>query len=243
MKFREFRKLGWTAVAAALALLVGTVPLAAYGSKPKVKPSTVRAPKTTARPSTSTGGKHAPKSTSRPSTSSSGNHRTPSTTGRSNGGPSTGVKAPSTTGPSTTIKPSTTSANPPSTTMKPSTTSANPPSTTMKPSTIQRPSTTQKRLAKNPSLGTRLQAKLPPSTNVNDAATGFRNLGQFVAAVNVSQNLGIPFDTVKAKMTGPDPVSLGQAIQQLKGLSETTANAMAKTALSAAEREIKSTHR
>ena len=239
MKFREFRKLGWTAVAAALALLVGTVPLAAYGSKPKVKPSTVRAPKTTARPSTST----APKSTSRPSTSSSGNHRTPSTTGRSNGGPSTGVKPPSTTGPSTTMKPSTTSPNPPSTTMKPPTTSANPPSTTMKPSTIQRPSTTQKRLAKNPSLGTRLQAKLPPSTNVNDAATGFRNLGQFVAAVNVSQNLGIPFDTLKAKMTGPEQVSLGQAIQQLKGLSETTANATAKTALSGAEREIKSTHR
>jgi hypothetical protein len=241
MKLREFRKLGWTAVAAALALLVGTVPLAAYGSKPKVKPSTVRTPKSTSRPST--GVKHAPKSTARPSTSSSGNHRTPSTTGRSNGGPSTGVKAPSTTGRSTTMKPPSTSANPPSTTMKPSTTSANPPSTTMRPSTIQRPSTTQKRLAKNPTLGTRLQPKLPPSTNVNDAAAGFRNLGQFVAAVNVSQNLGIPFDTLKAKMTGPDPVSLGQAIQQLKGLSETTANATAKTALSGAEREIKSTHR
>ncbi|HZP33418.1 MAG TPA: hypothetical protein VFB23_08655 [Candidatus Acidoferrales bacterium] len=47
-------------------------------------------------------------------------------------------------------------------------------------------------------------------------ASGFKNFGQFVAAVHVSHNLGIPFSDLQAKMTGPNAVSLGKAIQQLK---------------------------
>src|SRR5262249_35123334 len=37
---------------------------------------------------------------------------------------------------------------------------------------------------------------------VFEAAYGFKNLGQFVAATNVAKNLGIPFDQLKLKMTG-----------------------------------------
>ncbi len=48
------------------------------------------------------------------------------------------------------------------------------------------------------------------------ASQGFKNLGQFVAAVHVSHNLGIPFDQLKAKMIGPPSESLGKAIQDLK---------------------------
>jgi len=64
---------------------------------------------------------------------------------------------------------------------------------------------------------------------LNRASSGFRNQGQFIAAVHVSQNLGIPFADLRAAMLGlprpgttpaPNttltPLSLGQAIKQLR---------------------------
>jgi hypothetical protein len=48
------------------------------------------------------------------------------------------------------------------------------------------------------------------------AATGFRNQGQFIAALHVSKNLGIPFIDLKSAMTGDNRLSLGQAIHQLR---------------------------
>jgi hypothetical protein len=71
-------------------------------------------------------------------------------------------------------------------------------------------------LRQQPQLQTKLAGLLPPGTNLQAAAAGFRNLGQFVAAVHVSHNLGIPFDQLRLRMTGPDPMSLGQAIQSFK---------------------------
>jgi len=55
--------------------------------------------------------------------------------------------------------------------------------------------------ALNSKLATRLQAEGYKGT-VYEAAYGFRNLGQFVAATNVSRNLGIPFEQLKLQMTG-----------------------------------------
>src|SRR6266498_3679658 len=81
------------------------------------------------------------------------------------------------------------------------------------------------KLASNTKLASKLQGLLPPGTNLQTAASGFKNLGQFVAAVHVSHNLGIPFDQLKAKMLGPPSESLGQAIHDLKP----TANAKAET--------------
>ena len=71
-------------------------------------------------------------------------------------------------------------------------------------------------LTQNPRLNSNLQSLLPPGTDTQAAASGFKNLGQFVAAVHVSKNLGIPFDDLKAKMTGSNAVSLGKAIHELK---------------------------
>ncbi len=68
----------------------------------------------------------------------------------------------------------------------------------------------------NPALSTRLTPLLPQGVALQDAATGFRNQGQFIAALHVAQNLGIPFADLKARMTGEDPVSLGKAIQHLR---------------------------
>jgi hypothetical protein len=73
----------------------------------------------------------------------------------------------------------------------------------------------QQKLAKNTNLASKLQARLPAGTNLMEAADGFRNLGQFVAAVNVSNNLNIPFDKLKADMV-TKKMSLGQSIQDLR---------------------------
>ena len=49
------------------------------------------------------------------------------------------------------------------------------------------------------------------------ACSGFKNLGQCVAAAHVAKNLDIPggFDALKAKVTGTGSMSLGKAIEQL----------------------------
>jgi hypothetical protein len=70
----------------------------------------------------------------------------------------------------------------------------------------------QQKLQKNTNLASKLEGRLPGSLNVIDAAEGFRNLGQFVAAVNVSHNLDIPFADLKTRMVD-DGMSLGQAIK------------------------------
>lgn len=78
----------------------------------------------------------------------------------------------------------------------------------------RRPPTAGELVAHNPQLAARLQTLLP-GTDLQAASAGFSNLGEFVAAVHVSNNLGIPFDQVKAKMVG-EGMNLGNAIQALR---------------------------
>jgi len=80
----------------------------------------------------------------------------------------------------------------------------------------QREPTVADQLAARPSLAAKLQAELPPNTNLQSAARGFDDLGRFVSAVHVAHNLGIPFRDLKAKTTGRSAISLGKAVQQLK---------------------------
>ena len=61
------------------------------------------------------------------------------------------------------------------------------------------------KLAKNSNLRTKLESRLQAigyEGTVYQAAYGFKNQGQFVAATNVSRNLGISFDQLKVQMTG-----------------------------------------
>jgi hypothetical protein len=128
------------------------------------------------------------------------------------------------------------------------------------------------KLAKNTSLSSKLQTRLEAlgyKGTVYQAAYGFKNLGQFVAATNVSRNLGVSFEQMKVSMTGfsvkPDgtvlqanmtstgikmvdpskviePVptkSLGQSIQTVKSGVDSTA--AAQTATTQANTEIQST--
>src|SRR5687768_10563330 len=64
------------------------------------------------------------------------------------------------------------------------------------------PTTETRTAARNPNQEARLIAMLPPGTNIQDAAMGFKNRGQFMAAVNASANHQISFFELKARMTG-----------------------------------------
>jgi hypothetical protein len=80
----------------------------------------------------------------------------------------------------------------------------------------RRDETWQDRIESNPELRTRLTGMLPAGTNLQTASAGFKNQGQFIAALNVSKNLNIPFADLKSRMTGSNAMPLGKAIQELK---------------------------
>ena len=80
-------------------------------------------------------------------------------------------------------------------------------------------------IARNPQLDTRLKAMLPSGMTMEQAAEGFRNQGQFIAALEASKNQNIAFSDLKAKMTGDNAVSLGQTIQDLRPEQTTTTTA------------------
>ena len=67
----------------------------------------------------------------------------------------------------------------------------------------------------NPQLRARLEAMLPSGMTLEQAAEGFRNQGQFIAAVQQANNHGISFGDLKAEMTGDNSLSLGQALRKL----------------------------
>ncbi|HEV8097147.1 MAG TPA: hypothetical protein VGP71_15565 [Burkholderiales bacterium] len=68
--------------------------------------------------------------------------------------------------------------------------------------------------AGDPKLAGTLAKLLPVGTDLRAEASGFRTLGDFVAAAHVSNNLAIPFAHLKAKIIKGD--SLGEAIQALR---------------------------
>jgi hypothetical protein len=102
-------------------------------------------------------------------------------------------------------------------------------STTTSKTTKKTPTTTTTtispvaaKIASHPQLATRVKALLPDGMTLKDAAAGFSNQGQFIAALHVSRNLNIPFGKLQLEMTGPDHLSLGQAIQKLRSGTTTT---------------------
>jgi len=103
-------------------------------------------------------------------------------------------------------------------------------------------------------LTTNLQSKnlLSAGTNLQSACSGFRNLGQCVAAIHVSHNLNLSFACLKADMTGQVPatgsncptvagstskMSLGKSIQALD--PKANASEEVKTGTKQADSDIK----
>jgi hypothetical protein len=91
------------------------------------------------------------------------------------------------------------------------------------------------KIASKPQLKAKIDALLASSKtklSLNDASAGFKNQGQFIAALHVSQNLGISFDTLRNQMitktgtgataTSTQTMSLGQAIQATKKNADAT---------------------
>jgi hypothetical protein len=74
--------------------------------------------------------------------------------------------------------------------------------------------TPQDLLQQNTQLSDNVAKLFPAGTDLQGAASGFRNLGDFVSAAHVSNNLGIPFADLKTRLLAGD--SLGAAIQALK---------------------------
>src|SRR5579864_228411 len=86
-------------------------------------------------------------------------------------------------------------------------------------------------LAKNPAIGDKIVALTGDKNGAADACTGFKNIGQCIAAAHVSKNLpGMNFFCLRQAMTGTSAgtnapkggcsttgtMSLGKAIQKLK---------------------------
>ena len=107
------------------------------------------------------------------------------------------------------------------TTESPTMTSTNTTSTATGTTTTLTP--VQQKLQKNTNLADKLQSRLPAGTDLMKAADGFKNLGQFVAAVNVSSNhTGVTFTDLKTRMVD-EGMSLGQALQDVKKTADVTA--------------------
>jgi len=114
---------------------------------------------------------------------------------------------------SPTLKPT---SQPTTTTTKTSTT------TTTATSPATPPSPIATKIASHPQLAAKLTPLLPKGMTLQTAAAGFKNQGQFIAALHVSKNLNIPFAKLKAEMTGKDHDSLGQAIHELRPDADAT---------------------
>jgi hypothetical protein len=95
------------------------------------------------------------------------------------------------------------------------------------------------RIDANPRLVARLTPLVPSGMTLDSAAAGFKNQGQFIAALHVSKDLNIPFAQLKAEMTGTDHDSLGHAIKDLKPTVD--AKVAAKTAEGEAKADLKAT--
>ena len=148
--------------------------------------------------------------------------------------------------PSTPSQKPTNPHSPKSTTTSGTTTTSGGTTTTSGGGTTTTPPTTQpnpiaSKISSNHGLSSKVSGMLKTITDpttgkpitLDAASMGFKNSGQFIAALHVSQNLGIPFlDLKKAMVTSQttggvttmsQTGSLGQAIQTVKGASNTTA--------------------
>jgi len=189
---------------------------AAPHGNPHTTPAAKAPTMTTHGPSATTQG---PKTTTHgPTTSGSPKSNTATTTTKTHGNPHTTAKVSGSATGGTTAPTTTTSAT--------TGTSSNTGTTGTTTATPLNP--IAQKLQGKP-LGDRIAKMLPPNMTLNRASSGFRNQGQFIAAVHVSQNLGIPFADLRAAMLGlprpgttpaPNttltPLSLGQAIKQLR---------------------------
>ena len=81
------------------------------------------------------------------------------------------------------------------------------------------PNAISTRISKNPNQLARVMGLVPAGMSIEEASAGFRNQGQFIAALNASKNHAIDFGQLKQRMT-VDGLSLGEAARQLRPARE-----------------------
>jgi hypothetical protein len=109
---------------------------------------------------------------------------------------------------------------------------------TSTPSSHSTPVPVSQRLAQQPQLTANLQ-KLFPNMDLAAESANFKTLGGFVSALHVSKNLDIPFDQLKAKITGDKAESLGKAIKELKPSANADAEVKKADAQARADQQTK----
>ena len=198
-------------------------PVFAQGHGNSAKPAASVKPTTSGKPAAST----MTRSTGKPATSGKPAASTmtrqtgkPTTSGKpvattthSTGKPATsGKPAKSTSGKPTATTTTTTTSGSSSTSKHAGSTST----TTVSGSTVTPLNPIAAKIASKPNLSAKLTGMLPidPLTGrtmtLDKASLGFKKQGQFIAALHVSQNLGIPFSELKSHMVTVTPGTLGQ---------------------------------
>lgn len=89
---------------------------------------------------------------------------------------------------------------------------------------------------RDPKLADKLQKLLPEGQTIRDFCDGFKELGECVTTIHVSQNLGISLTDLKPKVTGKGAEKLEKAVHELK--PDADAKAETKKAHKQAEKEI-----
>jgi hypothetical protein len=88
------------------------------------------------------------------------------------------------------------------------------------------------KVSKNPNLLAKVKAMLPAGMALNDATTGFRNQGQFIAALEAcAHHPNVSFVDLQKAMT-VDGLSLGQAMKKLGAETSTTGGTTSTTSTS-----------
>ncbi len=143
------------------------------------------------------------------------------------------AQAPKTTSTSNPTNPSTTGSTGTATTSGSTATSPTKPTTTLTPIAAK--------IVARPKLDARITALLPKGMSLNDASKGFKNQGQFIAALHVARNLHCNcFKQLQLDMTTKG-MSLGQAIRDVRQTANATIEA--RKGETEADDDVKSTTR
>lgn len=208
------------AIAAGTALIIGGPAYAQHGKgggKPTTSPSSTHVKSSPTKPTNTGATTHGKSSATTQTTHGKSASHGPATKPTSTGTVTHGKSGETHGG-------STKHADTSSTATKKSSTTASSTSTTSKTGTASTTTLTpvQQKLVKNTNLADKLRTRLP-GVDLLTAADGFKNLGQFVAAVNVSANHpGVEFTELKTRMVDQH-MSLGQALQDVKKTANVTA--------------------
>jgi len=214
----NYSKLGWTVVIAAFAASIAAAPAAAKGGSAKPKQPTAHVHAAKAKPVKASNAGHSTMAGAK-TKAPTPQIKTASSSGKANGSKHASAKPTVASKETTpTLSSAKRDANAPVLT---SSNGSRPTDTNPTPTLPLNKA--QLKLMKNENLRLKMQTRLGGMDPVV-AASGFKNLGQFVAAVNTSyHDPAIRFRSLKALMTGESAMSLGQAKKQLRAQPVATA--------------------